>query len=490
MAISIIQVSNNSTFGGWLSVTNQLVNAVTQNTVSIDSTSGGNQTTGNGYVTGHLGASYIHVGNGVVGGNISTANSIYMLSNTVFYNTTTNAILTVSSNTTNSGVTLSPNSINLTPSNNTNITGQYLVVTTLSQFNNTVTVANTLSVTGNGTFSNAVTITGNTTFSNTISVVGNGTFSNAVTITGNTTFSNVVYIGANVQLTTTQLFVGNTTANSVYTGGSIQVANTTNTVTINPTSVTVGTTVVNTTTIAVGTTTVNSSLVNATSVTGTSVNTVTLYSSGHANVESLNIANTSATSTVNGSLVVNNLTINGTLTYSSSGTATGNLVPAANSFYLLGNSSYVWASIYSTNTYSNNITVYNTLSSNNISVSGNATFSNNINSGTISQSGTGSRTFSNSSPANVDVVSVSSFRSLEYLVQLTDSTLPTPSYHLTKILVLSDGTNPYITEYGTVYSNINLGTFTAIINGGNIALQLTPNSANVVCKFTRTAITV
>jgi hypothetical protein len=99
-------------------------------------------------------------------------------------------------------------------------------------------------------------------------------------------------------------------------------------------------------------------------------------------------------------------------------------------------------------------------------------------------------TFNNSTAtANIDVVAAATYRSYEYMVQLTDSTItPTPRYHVTKIAIIHDGTTPYITEYGTLFNVSSLGSFDAIINAGNIALQLTPATANVVAKFYRTSI--
>jgi hypothetical protein len=85
-------------------------------------------------------------------------------------------------------------------------------------------------------------------------------------------------------------------------------------------------------------------------------------------------------------------------------------------------------------------------------------------------------------------VAASTYRSLEYFVQLSDTTIATPRYHSTKISIIHDGTTPYITEYGTLFNVSSLGSFNTIINGGNIALQLTPATANVVAKFIRTSI--
>ena len=61
---------------------------------------------------------------------------------------------------------------------------------------------------------------------------------------------------------------------------------------------------------------------------------------------------------------------------------------------------------------------------------------------------------------------------------------------MTKILLVHDGTTPYVSQYGTVYTTQNLGTFSAGINAGQVFLTLTPNTANVVVRFTRTAMVV
>lgn len=49
--------------------------------------------------------------------------------------------------------------------------------------------------------------------------------------------------------------------------------------------------------------------------------------------------------------------------------------------------------------------------------------------------------------------------------------------HMTEFLVIHDGTTAYITEYGTVMSGSALGTFDAVMSGGNILVQFTSGSA-------------
>jgi hypothetical protein len=155
------------------------------------------------------------------------------------------------------------------------------------------------------------------------------------------------------------------------------------------------------------------------------------------------------------------------------------------------------ATIAGNATFSSRITVTgNATFSNTIAVTGVATLSSNVStSGTIlinyiAHQFANTYTFTNSTvAANIDTVSASTYRSFEYTVQLSDSTVtPVPYYHMTKLIILHDGTTPYITEYQTLFNSVTLGTFDVIINGGNIALQLTPTTANVVVKFIRTSI--
>ena len=79
------------------------------------------------------------------------------------------------------------------------------------------------------------------------------------------------------------------------------------------------------------------------------------------------------------------------------------------------------------------------------------------------------------------------FRSIECLVQVTQGT----NYMVDKILVIHDGTNAYITEYGTITIGTGQATFDANIVGSNIQLQVTPATTNsTVFKFTVTAINI
>ena len=86
----------------------------------------------------------------------------------------------------------------------------------------------------------------------------------------------------------------------------------------------------------------------------------------------------------------------------------------------------------------------------------------------------------------VDSFATTAYRTAEYLVQATSGAF----YHSTKILLLHDGTNVWITEYGEVWTSARLLTLSASISGGNLSLLATPTNAATTIRSIRTAITV
>ena len=91
MTINLTSVTNNQTFGTWLSRTNDLVTALSANIVTVDSTLGGSISTGNGVVNGMFGANTIYATT-ISGGNL-TSNSLLTITSNVFI--TSNSILSV-----------------------------------------------------------------------------------------------------------------------------------------------------------------------------------------------------------------------------------------------------------------------------------------------------------------------------------------------------------------------------------------------------------
>ena len=394
--------------------------------------------------------------------------------------------------------------------------------------------------------SNATTISvGNSTVNTTINATSfSGTSANAINLGGvpSTSYVNTSgsYTVTGIHTHSANLVVGNTTVNTQFSNSTILISNSTSTTTLGLGSINVGNTttnvvISNTTSSFGGNVSITGSLTSAnlTTTTNTSTFGTALYIASNGNIGignntpaySLQIQNSA---NIGGSLnVVGSLNVTGSLTYNS--ISPGSLIPNQTYNYTLGNTSYIWNtsyikdmiantitvgnnSVYGNATFYANISVTNSATfSNTISVTGNATFSNtisvtgnasfsnatvssNLNSlGILNLNNTAtlianSYTFNNSTAtANVDLFLASTYRSAEYTIQLIDSSLATPAYEITKIFVTHDASQAYMTEYGQIYNTQLLGTFTSGINGGNFFLQLTPTTANVVCKFTRTS---
>ena len=73
----------------------------------------------------------------------------------------------------------------------------------------------------------------------------------------------------------------------------------------------------------------------------------------------------------------------------------------------------------------------------------------------------------------LDTFAIASFRASEYFIAITQGS----AFQSSKVMVGHDGTNAYITQYGTLVSGSTLGTFTAAVNGANVELKVTMGSA-------------
>jgi len=139
-------------------------------------------------------------------------------------------------------------------------------------------------------------------------------------------------------------------------------------------------------------------------------------------------------------------------------------------------------------TFSGNVTIGGTLTYEdvtNIDVVGLITARSGIDFGSPSvvRIESGSSTKEATSQASVDSFTASSYRSAQYQVQITRGS----SYQMTTINVLHDGTNAYLSEFGTIRTGVNLATFDADINSGSLRLLATPTSSDsTVFKITKT----
>jgi hypothetical protein len=86
----------------------------------------------------------------------------------------------------------------------------------------------------------------------------------------------------------------------------------------------------------------------------------------------------------------------------------------------------------------------------------------------------------------VDTFDLSLYSTAKYIVQAKYST----SIHSTEIMVMHDGTNVYISEYGTMYSGSSLGTFSADISSGLVRLLFSPTNINTTVKSKRMQISI
>ena len=75
-------------------------------------------------------------------------------------------------------------------------------------------------------------------------------------------------------------------------------------------------------------------------------------------------------------------------------------------------------------------------------------------------------TTTSTSPAVVMSISASTYRSAQYQVQVAEGT----NYNMTTINVIHDGTDTYMTEYGTINQPIGVATFSSDISGGALRL--------------------
>jgi len=95
---------------------------------------------------------------------------------------------------------------------------------------------------------------------------------------------------------------------------------------------------------------------------------------------------------------------------------------------------------------------------------------------------TSTTTVSSTSQVAVDSFSISTFSAAQYIVEATNGS----DKHFTMVNVTQDGTDVYLTEYGTIITNTSLMTLDADINSGNLRLLATPANSSGTIKIKRT----
>lgn len=84
----------------------------------------------------------------------------------------------------------------------------------------------------------------------------------------------------------------------------------------------------------------------------------------------------------------------------------------------------------------------------------------------------------------VDSFDAAVYRCAKYLIQATSGS----AFQVAEVLMIHDGTNVYLTEYGNVMSGARLVTMDGSIVGGQVQLLANPMNASTSIKVVRTSI--
>ena len=200
---------------------------------------------------------------------------------------------------------------------------------------------------------------------------------------------------------------------------------------------------------------------------------------GNAAITGTFTANIVLTNTfnVNTSILVGNATVNSSINSSSITIGSSILNSSA---LLIGNSTINSTSVSLSNSTSNiSITIPTSSQISNgvfyLNANGSWSAAGGLLSQAVSTTGT--------SIQNIDSFSTSTYRTAEYLISVKDNVAN--NYYSSKLIVMHDDGNAYITEYGVIISNTSLGTFSANIISSNVCLQFTPVSSNTTVKFAK-----
>jgi len=88
----------------------------------------------------------------------------------------------------------------------------------------------------------------------------------------------------------------------------------------------------------------------------------------------------------------------------------------------------------------------------------------------------------------VDNFDLTTYQAAEYVVSIKDNAAN--GYQVSKLILLHDTGDSYVTEYGVIYSNSMLGTFSANANSTHSRLTVTPTQSDTQLKISRTLIKV
>ena len=87
-----------------------------------------------------------------------------------------------------------------------------------------------------------------------------------------------------------------------------------------------------------------------------------------------------------------------------------------------------------------------------------------------------------------DTFAITAYRTTKYLVEVRETS--TSNFYTTEILLMHDGTEVYLTEYGTLKTSSSpVSSIDADINSGNVRLLITPSVSNTITKISRISLT-
>ena len=263
-------------------------------------------------------------------------------------------------------------------------------------------------------------------------------------------------IGANVYLNTGQFGIGNSTVNLVANSISLKIGSN---LIVNTTMVTLGNVTINTTAITIGGTEIN-----ATPSFSVANNRTTVGSQPTINFTGSGIT-VDVTNEPSNNMVTVQLTANGGLSIGGSNT----FVQFNDQGGLGGVSALTFDKTSNTLSVANIVSVPVILSSN------------------IAR--TEAKTVSITTGNNtIDNIFITDHRSAEYLISIKDNSAN--GYQVSKILVIHDGTNGYVTEYGSLTTNTSLATFDVTSNSTVIMVRAISTISNGTVKFSKTLIAV
>lgn len=123
---------------------------------------------------------------------------------------------------------------------------------------------------------------------------------------------------------------------------------------------------------------------------------------------------------------------------------------------------------------------------------GNSTSNVAVNSTSISITGVSTASInvqtSNTDSQVIDYFNKSTYRTAEYVISLKNNSAN--AHQASKLLLIHDSSDAYVTEYGVLTTNTSLGTFSANANSTHCRLLFTPTAANTQIKGVRTNVVV